>query len=206
MSILRQAPNLRVGRPRRVAACRRVALLALVVLTRTELNAIEIRGKLTREYDLKAAFLFNFAHFIEWPADTFASPNTPIIIGVLGDDPFGPILDKIVEGETVQNRKLVIKRSRQVDDLKDCQVLFISKSEKDRVPQILASLDDASVFTVGEMEGFAQHGGVTNFFLQGKRVRFEINLEAARRRGLKISAQLLDLGSEVGPQAAREGN
>jgi hypothetical protein len=185
-------------------ACRRAALLALVVMTWTDLNATELRGKLTREYELKADFLFNFAHFVEWPSDTFADTNAPIVIGVLGDDPFGSILDKIAEGETIQNRKLVIKRSRQVKDLKDCQVLFIGKSERNRLRKIFASLDEASILTVGETAGFAQLGGVTRFFLQGNRLRFEVNLEAARHNGLKISAQLLDLGT--GSLPAKGGN
>jgi len=184
----------------------RAALFALLAATTFKLEAAEMSGKPVREYDLKAAFLFNFTHFVEWPADAFTNDDAPIVIGILGDDPFGPVLDKIVEGETIRNRKLVIKRSRQVEDLRDCQVLFISKSEKSRIGQILSDLDDTSIFTVGETEGFARHGGITNLFLQGNRIRFEINVAAAKRKGLKISAQLLALGTVVGSPTAREIN
>jgi hypothetical protein len=183
---------------------RRATLLALLVVTALRSDAADGTGKLVREYDLKAAFLFNFTHFVEWPSEVFADTNAPIVIGILGDDPFGPVLDKIVEGETIRNRRLVIKRSQQIEDLKSCQVLFISKSEKGHIDQILSSLGDASIFTVGESEGFARHGGITNLFLQGNKVRFEINAQAAKRRGIKISAQLLALGTVVGPEAAKE--
>lgn len=182
----------------------RATLCAFVVVLALRANAAESNGKLVREYDLKAAFLFHFTHFVEWPSEVFAGTNAPIVIGILGDDPFGPVLDKIVEGETIKNRRLVIKRSQQIEDLKNCQVLFISKSEKNRIDQILSSLDDASIFTVAEVEGFARHGGITNLFLQGNKLRFEINVEAAKRKGLKISAQLLSLGTVVGSRAGKE--
>ncbi len=143
------------------------------------------------EYQVKAAFLFNFAKFVEWPDKAFANAKSPIYIGVLGDDPFGGTLDQIVEGETVQERKLIIKRSRQVEDLKGCHLLFISKSEKARIAQILTAVDDASVVTVSEVEGFARRGGVINFFIADDKVRFEVNADTARHKGLKISSQLL---------------
>ena len=188
-----------------IPACRAV-LCALLAVTTLRLDAAEATGKIVREYDLKAAFLFNFTHFVDWPSEAFADDNAPIVIGILGDDPFGPVLDRIIEGETIKNRKLVVKRSRRIQDLRTCHVLFISKSEKGRIGQILTTLDGASVFTVGEVEGFARRGGITNLFLQGNKVRFEINMEAAKRKGLKISAQLLALGTVVGPQTAREIN
>ncbi len=130
-------------------------------------------------------------------------PTPPIVIGILGDDPFGPVLDNLVQGETIKNRKLVIKRSQQLDDLRNCHVLFFCNSEKNRVGHILSSLDDTSVFTVGDIDGFARRGGITNLFLQGNKVRFEINVQAAKRKRLKISAQLLALGTVVGSPTAK---
>jgi hypothetical protein len=200
MPILGQkaVPNAEAGvRKHRLAHATGVAFFILVVIARLDLNAAESKSKLTREYDLKAAFLFNFAHFVEWPSAAFEDANTPIVIGVLGDDPFGPVLDKMVEGETIQNRRLIIKRSHQVEDLKNCQVLFISKSEKDRMDEILSQLNPAAVLTVSEVESFARRGGIINFYIADKKVRFEINPQAAKRNGLKISAQLLELGAEV---------
>src|ERR1700719_3686453 len=90
----------------------RATLCAFLVVLALRANAAEATGRLVREYDLKAAFLFNFTHFVEWPSEAFADADSPIVIGILGDDPFGPVLDKIVEGETIKNRKLVIKRSQ----------------------------------------------------------------------------------------------
>jgi hypothetical protein len=152
------------------------------------------------EYEVKAAFLFNFAQFVQWPAAAFPQASTPISIGVLGEDPFGAVLDQVVQNEAINNRKLIIKRSRQVEDLKTCHLIFICKSEKGRLAQILASLDAESVLTVGETEQFARRGGIINFFFEGKKVRFEINADAARRKGLKISSQLLSLSRIVGPE------
>lgn len=152
-----------------------------------------------KEYEVKAACLFNFGQFVEWPAAAFAATNSPLGIGVLGADPFGEYLNQIVQNETIKGRKVTIQSSRRVEDLLSCHVLFISKSEKGRLPQILAALGNTSVLTVGEVEGFAERGVMINFYLQGNKVRFEINPTAAQRQGLKISSQLLKLGKIVGP-------
>ena len=131
------------------------------------------------------------------PAAAFANDTAPITIGVLGDDGFGPLLDQLIAGETVHNRKLIVKRSKQLDDLKTCQVLWIGKSEQSRVPQILASLGDASILTVSEIQGFAAAGGIINFYLDDNKVHFEINPDAAKRRGINISPKLLALARIV---------
>jgi len=155
----------------------------------------------SKEYAVKAAFLFNFTKFVEWPAAAFADDSAPLVIGILGDDPFGPALDEIVQGETVQKRTVVVRRKLQLADLKGCQVLFVSKTEHARLARIVADLGEASVLTVGDMEGFARHGGVINFYLEENKVRFEINPDAARSKGLKLSSQLLKLGRIVGSEA-----
>jgi hypothetical protein len=160
--------------------------------------AMHAQTSVPKEYQVKAACLFNFAQFVEWPAAAFPDADAPIRIGVLGDDPFGAALEETVRGETVRNRKLVIQRSHRVADLKNCHVLFISKSEKKRVAEILSQLSSSDVLTVSEVESFARRGGIINFYLAGKKVRFEINPDAAKRKGLKVSAQLLELGAEVG--------
>ena len=149
------------------------------------------------EYEVKAGFLFHFPHFVEWPETAFPNAEAPICIGILGEDPFGPLLDQLVQGESVRNRKLIVKRSEKVDDLRACQILFISRSAKNQIPQILNALGDAPVLTVGETEGFASRGGIINFYIQDNRVRFEINPDAARRHGLRISSKLLSLGKIV---------
>jgi hypothetical protein len=169
-----------------------ISLVVLVFLT-ASWPAAEVRAGDTPsdEYQIKAACLLNFAQFIEWPAAAFPAPETPITVGVLGDDPFGSILEQTFQDESVQGRKLVVKRSRQIDDLKMCHLLFISNSEKDRLAEILASLKGASIVTVGETDQFAQRGGIINFYMNNNKVRFEINPDVAEQKGLKINSQLL---------------
>jgi hypothetical protein len=151
----------------------------------------------SREYQVKAAFLFNFAQFVEWPDDTYSATNTPFCIGILGDDPFGTALDQTVQGETIGGHKLVVQRSRQIADLQNCQIIFVSKSEKKRLAEILSALSSRPVLTVSEMEGFARSGGVINFYLEGTKVRFEINPTAVQNERLKISSQLMSVGKIV---------
>ena len=193
------------GRGRIRRAGRRVATaFLLALLTASQAQA---QTSTPTEYQVKATWLLNFLQFTEWPAAAFTNANTPIRIGILGDDPFGGaggILEKTVEGETINSRKLVVIRVRRVEDVKDCQLLFISKSEKPRLTEILRSLETASVLTVGETESFARSGGIINFYLDGKKVRFEINAAAARRKGIKISSQVLDLAKPVGPTVTKE--
>lgn len=149
------------------------------------------------EYEIKATFLFRFTNYVTWPPEAFPEPETPFTIGILGKDPFGEVLDRIVEGETIHGHKVEIVRSSRPEVLKACHILFISRSEADRTAKILALLDGAHALTVGETPGFAGKGGVINFFLEENKVRFEINPEAAKRAGLKISSKLLSLGRIV---------
>ncbi len=143
-----------------------------------------------QEYDLKAAFLFNFAQFVEWPADAFAEPGTPITIGILGQDPFGSSLDDIVAGETVHNRPLAVRRYQSVDQIESCQILFISPSEAPRLGQIMKALAHRSVLTVGETKDFT-HSGIVAFDVIQRRVRLRVNLAAATEARLTISSKLL---------------
>ena len=187
---------------RHAPTLRRSCALTLLVLLLT--GMFPARAQTSKEYQIKAAFLFNFAQFVEWPSAAFADASAPISIGVLGDDPFGPVLEQTVEGETINHRKLIIQRSQRVADLKGCHLVFISKSEKSRLTDILDSLGSASILTVSETENFARRGGIINFYLEGNKVRFEINAEAAQRKGIKISSQLLKLGKVIGAERAKE--
>ena len=153
----------------------------------------------SREYQLKAAFLYNFAQFVKWPSDSFPNADAPFSIGILGDDPFGSALEETVQGETVNNHRLRIVHGQTLEDLKDCQLIFICKSEEDHVAEIFSELDSKPILTVSEIDSFAQDGGIIDFYLQGDKVRFEINPGSAERRRLKISSQLLTLGKIVEP-------
>ncbi|MGH8524715.1 MAG: YfiR family protein [Gammaproteobacteria bacterium] len=144
-----------------------------------------------REYQLKAVFLFNFAQFVEWPPQAFPDAQTPLVIGVLGRDPFGAYLDETVRGETVNNRSLVVQRYGRVEDINTCHILFISRSEADRLGQILASLKDRSILAVTDTEGAAQHGVMIRFVTEKNKIRLRINLEVAQAANLRISSKLL---------------
>ena len=135
------------------------------------------------EYDLKAGYLAKFPDFIKWPA-----PGGPITVGVLGNDPFGPALAGVMK----------VKRSNRVEDLKGCQIIFVSKSEQGNLPAIIAALAGTNIMTVGDADGFVKQGGVLGFVMDGGKVRFEINTGAAKRAGLEISSRLLKLASKVG--------
>jgi hypothetical protein len=149
------------------------------------------------EYQVKAAFLYNFAKFVEWPAQSFGSPSEPISICVLGQNPFGRILDEVVSGKALVGRQFTV---RQVSDARQtgrCQIIFVSTPEPKLFRAILADLKASSALTVGDVSGFAAAGGVINFKVEGDRVRFEINVQAARERSLTISSKLLNLAQIV---------
>jgi hypothetical protein len=143
------------------------------------------------EYQVKAAFLYRFSQFTQWPPEAFPSTASPLIIGILGEDPFRDFLDGIVRGEQVQNRPFVIQRYRRLAEMKTCHVLFISRSESARLDQILTGLRDRSILTVGEAEGFTMRGGMIEFVNYEGRIRLRINPAAAKTAGLSISSKLL---------------
>ncbi len=149
------------------------------------------------EYQLKAAFLFNFAKFIDWPRSSFANPQAPFSICILGADPFGPEINEMLRNQRVADRPIAVERVHDAARLRGCQIAFISASEKDRLPEILQSVRGANVLLVGETPGFAQAGGAIEFQMDDKRVRFSINPEAAERAGLHVSSKLLSLATIV---------
>jgi hypothetical protein len=162
--------------------------------------ALSARGQPApaEEYRVKAAFLLNFTHFVEWPPGTFASPDAPLELCVIGTDPFGQTLEQTVEGESVDERGIVVRRPRTAADAQGCHVTFISRSEEDRVEEDLRAIGSgAPMLLVSDVDLFASRGGTIGFFLDRSRVRFEIGLGTARRRGLKLSSQLLSLGRIV---------
>uniref|UniRef100_A0A831XEJ6 YfiR family protein n=1 Tax=Geobacter metallireducens TaxID=28232 RepID=A0A831XEJ6_GEOME len=168
-------------------------ILAFFVLSVLSVHAQE---RLPNEYQVKLAFLINFTKFVEWPENAFADDRSPIVLGILGDNPFGSNLDS-VKGKTIHGRKLIVNRFRAVDDIRGCHILFVSSSERHNLPRIAPFLRQSGILSVGDMEKFAQKGGVINFVVENNRVGFEINLEAGRRAGLRISSKLLSLARIV---------
>jgi hypothetical protein len=143
------------------------------------------------EYALKSVFLYNFCHFIEWPESAFASPNEPLIIGVVGDDPFGSLLKEAIEGETYHGRPIQIEHFRSPREIKHCHLLFVGRSEAARMDAILAAVAGKSVVTVGETEDFLEHGGMIALPAERNRIRLRINPTALRAASLEVSSKLL---------------
>jgi hypothetical protein len=150
------------------------------------------------EYQVKAVFIFNFSHFVEWPAQSLGAPGDPFVIGVLGSDPFGARLDEAVRNERIEAHPLVVRRFRTANELSACQILFIDRSEAARLGTILAALGHRPVLTVSEIGAAAQDGAIIQFAMESNRIRLRINVESARLAGLMISSKLLRLADIVG--------
>jgi YfiR/HmsC-like len=149
------------------------------------------------EYQVKAAFLYNFAKFVEWPSERFQSETAAIKICILGQDDFGQELDFITRDRLVEGHRIEIEHLFTLSRIKNCHILFVSSSERAHIREILSSVQGKSILTVGDEPGFARSGGVINFILEDARIRFEINLDAANQAHLKISSKLLALAKLV---------
>jgi len=169
---------------------RKITIFLLLALL-ANASGIQVRGETINEYQVKAAFIFNFAKFVEWPSDAFGEGGA-LVVGVIGDDPFGGALDRL-NGNTANGRALRIKRFRGGDDPRACQVLFISASEDRHLKKIMESIRGTNILTIGESTQFGQSGGMIRFVIQDNKVRFEINASAAGQAGLRISSKLLAL-------------
>ncbi len=143
------------------------------------------------EYALKSVFLYNFCRFIDWPAAAFTGPSDPIVIGILGEDPFGPLLDEAVEGETFRGRSIRIEHYRTPREIGRCHLLFVSASETGRMNEILAAIGGRSIVTVGESEDFIARGGMIALAADRNRVRLLINPDPLRAARLDVSSKLL---------------
>jgi hypothetical protein len=149
------------------------------------------------EYQIKAAFLFHFGQFVEWPPEALKDADSPLTYCTIGEDPFHGSLEVALSGKTIGARVLRVQHFRQPQELQGCQVLFIGAGEKKLIPAILAGVKGDSVLTVGESEHFVQDGGMIGFSLEENKVRFEINLEAAQKAKFRISSRLLALAKSV---------
>jgi hypothetical protein len=157
------------------------------------------------EYELKAAFLFNFAKFIDWPPSSLASPQSPFSICVLGQDPFGHLLDDQLQGKMIGSRNLAVQRLKNRAEARRCLMVFVSSSESPHLAEILESLRGANILIVGETNGFAASGGTIEFTIEDNHIRFAINTDAADRAGLKFSAKLLALAKIVHDEGHLKG-
>ena len=190
---------------RRVRAA--VAILPLLLMAAT-LSAQNSSG--SSEYLIKAGFIYNFANLVQWPAASFAQPESPIVIVILGEDHFGATLDRALDGKKVNARSFVIKRARSIPELqrtlgsqKDCQILYVSSSEMPHLGEAIQLLKGVPVLTIGETPGFARNGGIINLILEDNKVRFEVNVQAAKDAELNISSRLLALARIIQPPEGR---
>jgi len=154
---------------------------------------------------VQAAFLFNFAKFVTWPNEAFQRSGDSLIIGVLGEDPFGAILEDTLRDKTVMGKKLAVKRFASIHDAAHCHILFLSTSEESRLSHMMTVLEKTNILTVSDMEQFAEHGGMVAFTLEDQKVRFNVNVGAVERAGLKMGSQLLKLARIVSDKP-RTGN
>jgi hypothetical protein len=174
------------------------ALLLLILIwssvSRQTVRAAEGRAS---EYELKAAFIFNFSQFVEWPTNAFQSESEPMIIGVVGPDPFGPILDRIIQDEKVRGRSLKVERYARPADIKRCHILFVSKALAAQWPEIHSAVQGQPILTVSDMDRFSSRDGMIHLVTERNLVRMRVNPEAARRADLSISSKLLRLADNT---------
>ena len=149
--------------------------------------------KSAAEYQLKAVFLYNFTQFIDWPANAFNNPESPFIIGILGDDPFGPYLDDVVAGEKIGSHPIQVKRFNDLKSASSCHMLYINSSDREWVRNILAALSEKNILTVSDEPFFNNLGGIIRFYTEDKKIRLQINLVRSKAAQLAISSKLLNL-------------
>jgi len=149
------------------------------------------------EYQVKAAYLYNFGRFVKWPPGLAAGKGDFFPVCVLGRDPFGPSLDSTLAGETLDGKPLAVKRISTARDAGECRILFISSTEENHLKEILVALDESSILTVSDMPAFSRRGGMIQFVLEGDKVRFEINLTKAETAKLTMSSELLKVATVV---------
>jgi hypothetical protein len=172
-------------------ATRRSVVVLLLLALLHGMASVPVMAQTPNEYRVKAAFILNFARFIDWPADAYGDGGS-LVVGIVGDDPFGGSLDQL-NGNSVNGHRIVIKRLKAGDYLRACQILFVSSSERSRLGKILESTRGGTVLTIGELAQFTQAGGIIKFVIQDNKVRFEINTGAASQARLRVSSKLLAL-------------
>ncbi len=196
----------------RYLRCRSLVLLAVILLAAggaawagvtatpasTSATSATAKPVVAAEYQIKAVFLFNFTKYVDWPASAFADAQAPFVIGILGDDPFGSALDDTVRGEKVDGRPLVIQRYSSWQDIKDCQILYISQSKSAELARIFAGIKGRSILTVGDADNFTDQGGMIWLVTENSKIRLKINLDPVKAANLTISSSLLRAAEVTG--------
>ncbi|WP_052566826.1 YfiR family protein [Candidatus Magnetobacterium casense] len=176
-----------------------VGLILLLVISTLVALPVPAAEREFDEYEVKAFAIYNLAKFIEWPDNSLGTVST-LTIYIIGDNPFKNFRDAMRD-KSIHGKTIVVKIINSPADIKDTGILFISRSEKDRLPNILRGISRLPVLTVGDTQSFASRGVMVNFYLENDKIRFEINIEAAQTAGLKISSNLLKMGKIIAPSA-----
>jgi hypothetical protein len=150
---------------------------------------IQAYAQKASEYQVKAAFLFNFSKFLEWPVEAMGEPGEPFIIGVLGKDPFGSYLDDIIAGEKIMDHQMIVKRFDNVEEVDRCHILFVNAPGK--TSEAINALKGKSILTVSDDHEFNRIGGIIRFFTENEMIRLQINVDAAKAANLSVSSKLL---------------
>jgi hypothetical protein len=169
---------------------------ALLLVLACQLPSLQVSAQKPSEYEVKAVYLDQFGKFVRWPAESHAASEA-FTICVLGEDPFGEILERVLEGETFDGKRPAVRRIRRVEAAAECRMVFISASERDSLMEILEGLRQRSILTVSDIGDFSRRGGMIQLVLDSGRVRFEVNLEAAAGAGLELSSELLKVARAV---------
>lgn len=194
------ADNPLTGRRRESAPLsgRFLILIAGLLLVAMHCFAPQAHAQVSKEYQIKAVLLFRLAQFVEWPTNRFATPASPILIGVIGKNPFGEALTLAVRGERARNRSIEVKEFRPDDDIRGCHIVFINGSEAHRVKEITSSLAGQSILTVGDIDKFVTTGGgMVRFLIDQNKVNLRINLDTAKAAGLVLDSRLLRMAEIV---------
>jgi hypothetical protein len=182
--------------PRSRCSCLQVLTVVITSAFFTATGLLAQQAK-PSEYQVKAAYLYNFGRFVKWPAGVAAGKGDSFPVCVLGGDPFGPILDSTLAGEALEGKPVAIRRIAKEQDAADCRILFVSSTEEHHLKEILAAIEQAGVLTVSDIPGFSRRGGMIQFVMEGDRVRFEINLATAESAKLVLSSELLKVAVAV---------
>lgn len=178
-------------KPRSRAMCQLIFLLLS--------SSVAIEAQMD-EYSVKAGYLYNFSKYVAWPEDAFPAPGAPLLICIVGEDPFAGKLDHAVAGRTAgDGRRLQVKRisSTEPEALRECQMAFVSKSEKRRAEEIIKAIRGAPIFAVADFSSFAEQGGIANLRIEGTKVKVDLNMNAANRGNLKVSGRLQQVANLV---------
>jgi hypothetical protein len=174
----------------------RIFFLIIILMLSRPASSPAVESYVTQEYKVKAAFVYNFSLFVDWPPGAYNGPNSPFVICILGKHAFGNTFDNLA-GKMVKKRVLKIQYATDIKNIGNCQILYICMSERMRLAEIIAATERRSILTISDMPGFNRAGGMINLVNVEDKIRFDINMKAAKQSGLSLNFQLLNMAHDV---------